>query len=149
MEKISHIVGGSPRMGSGDAKSAPPVRPGMPSFGRSIGDSPHASHHQMSTAEKVSLIRSDLAEQRKLREESRMATEMSERFFFQPEEKSKADLAQGPHGHVKLEEPEAGFEEPTIHATSARTESLIRGDDAEMHAPSKFAPRGSYIDLRA
>jgi hypothetical protein len=148
MDKISQIVGGSARVGAGDAKSAPPVRPGTPAFGRSIGESPHANRSEMSTAEKVGLIRSDLAEQKRMRAESKIATDMNEQFFFKPEENVKIAAAQIPKGQIKLDQ-ESELEEPTIRATSARTEAMINNEDADLRTPSRFAPRGSYIDVRA
>src|ERR1700733_4595283 len=113
MDKISQIVGGSARVGSGDAKSAPPVRPGTPTFGRSVGESPHANHSEMSTAERVGQIRSDLAEQKRMRAESKIATDMNEQFFFKPEENAKISSAQLPKGQIKLDQ-EAELEEPQI-----------------------------------
>jgi len=148
MEKISQIVGGSPRVASGDAKTAPPVRPGTPTFGRSVGESPHAGHDELSTAQKVGQIRSDIAEQKRMRAESKIATDMTEQFYFKPEETTKSTVAQSGKGHVKIEE-ESELQEPAIRATSARTESLIEGEDANLKVPSKFSPRGSYVDFRA
>ncbi len=67
MDKISQIVSSSPRVGSADAKNAPAVRPGVPSFGRPVGESPRFSHNdeELSTAQRAGLLRSDLDEQRK------------------------------------------------------------------------------------
>lgn len=149
MEKISQIVGGSARVGAGDAKSAPPVRPGTPTFGRAVGDSPHANRSELSTAQKVGAIRSEMAEQKKMRAESKLATAMTEQFFFKPEEKLKTGQVHGAKGTVKIEDEGERLEEPLIHATSARAETLIRGEDADLRAPSKFAPRGSFIDVHA
>jgi hypothetical protein len=145
MEKISQIVGGSARVGAGDAKSAPPVRPGTPTFGRAVGESPHGGRNEMSTAQRVGIIQSDMAEQKKMRAESRMAEDMTAQFFFKPEE--KANVGSSAKGKVKMQDEP--IEEPGIRATSARVESLQNGDDMAVQAPSKFSPRGSYIDLRA
>jgi hypothetical protein len=152
MEKISHIVGSSARVTSGDAKSAPPARPGTPTFGgRGVAESPHGRHDHLSTAQRVGILRNHLLEERKLQEENRIASDMAEKFFFKPEEMKGAAISSA-HGKVKAEaeaQEEVAPEEPTVHATSARTEALINNEDADLKAPSRFAPRGSYVDVRA
>lgn len=148
MDKISHIVGNSARVGSGDAKSAPPVRPGAPAFGRTIGESPRAGHDELSTAQRVGAIRSELLEDKKARAESKIASDMAEKFFFRPQD-MKSGAASVATSKMKEIEPEEAIPEPLVHATSARTDSLINGEDAELKIPSKFAPRGSFIDVRA
>ena len=99
----------------------------------------------MSTAQKVGAIQNDLLEQKKMRAESRIASDMETQFFFKPEE--KANIGSGVKGKLKIEDDV--IEEPSIHATSARTEALRNGDDMEIQAPSRFTPRGSYLDVRA
>jgi len=148
MDKISQIVGSSARTGAGDAKSAPAIRPGIPAFGRTVGESPAGNHNELSTAEKVGLIRSDIAEQKRMRAESKIASDMNEQFFFKPEANGKIASAQTPKGKIRIEE-DSELEEPTVRATSARTETLINNEDADLKAPSRFAPRGSYVDFRA
>jgi hypothetical protein len=110
-----------------------------------VGESPAGSHNELSTAQRVGLIQSDIAEQKKMRAESKIATDMETNFFFQPGE--KANIGSAAKDKIKIEGDV--MEEPSIRATSARTELLKTGDEMEMQAPSKFSPRGSYIDVRA
>lgn len=148
MDKISQIVGSSARVGSGDAKSAPPVRPGAPAFGRAVGESPRGGHDELSTAQRVGIIRSDMIEDKKARAESKIASEMAEKFFFRPQDMKSGAVSASAVGKMKDIE-DAIPEEPLLHASSARTEALINGEDANLKIPSKYSPRGSFIDVRA
>jgi|GEM_PF-1495868 len=150
MDKISHIVGSSARVGSGDAKSAPPVRPGVPTFGeRAVGESPRGNHDGMSTAQRVGQIRNDMLEDKKARTESKIASDMAEKFFFRPADMKSGAVSAATSKIKEIEPEEAIPEELPVHATSARTDSLINGEDAELKIPSRFAPRGTFIDVRA
>lgn len=170
MDKISHIVGSGPRVGATDVKSAPPVRPGAPSFGRPVGESPRFNHDEaeLSTAQKVGLIQTDLTEQKKLRTESKIASDMANQ-FFRPEPLApgaKPAVPEPPRGKIGVPEapqgkktahPPAAVPAPDVHmsdetAISAHSpveESLINDDSGVSRAPSRYSPRGSYIDVRA
>lgn len=153
MDKISHIVGQSPRVASTDVKNAPAVRPGAPSFGRPIGESPRVSHEdgELSTAQRTGLLRDDLAEQKKLRLESKVALDTSNQFFNRPENLIPTNKIPAPESQGKSNAPviRAMDEEP-IPAHSGMEESLIEGDVGESRpSPSRYSPRGSYIDVRA
>ena len=50
MEKISNIVRGNSRVASVDMKNSSAVRPGVPAFGRSVGESPHVTDKTETTA---------------------------------------------------------------------------------------------------
>lgn len=133
MDKISGIVSGSPRVAATDMKSTPPLRPGVPAFGRPMGISTIREPSMLSTAEKVGIIREEMAEAKKHRNEAKINTEVAaNQFFLRPE-----DALQ----------------------TAGKIDPSDMGDAIEMVEPSeqgaesaqnvsKYSPRGSYIDVR-
>jgi hypothetical protein len=150
MEKISRILGNSPRVGATDLKNAPAVRPGTPSFGRPIGNSSQGENDSLSTAQRATLLKDDMIEQKRARAESKIAQDSSARFFLGQEEMGRPAAVVAPaKGTVKMEEQELEME-PLAHPLSARTEALVEeGDQGEARRFNRFTPRGSIVDVHA
>ncbi len=83
MEKISSILPNTTRSGPTDIRAAPPVRPGMPAFGRSIGTSTPNVSTLASTAEKAVAIHRDMLDKKLTRNKPELvAQEISDQFFM-------------------------------------------------------------------
>ena len=72
MEKISRIVPGNSRVASTDMKNAAPVRPGMPTFGRPVGESTDVVHKSSSTASRAVALHNANIEAKKAASEERV-----------------------------------------------------------------------------
>jgi hypothetical protein len=136
MDKISGIVSPSARVGSTDMKNAPPVRPGMPSFGRPVGTSTRIEHPELSTAQRAGLLRDEMADEKKMRIEAKAASDVSAKFFARPEEEFATERV-------------SAHEQTLANLNRDRAESELGGDEIIIAQPSKFTPRGSHIDVRA
>ena len=140
-----------------DVKSAPPVRPGAPSFGRAIGESPQWSHEEgeLSTAQRrAGLLQHDLIEKKKMQNEARIVSDMEGKFFARPE--PEAGIVEAPargnsRGHTQsnVHVMEEGGDMPASSLHTAAQDSLMDDDGGPTKAPSRYSPRGSYIDVRA
>ena len=131
MEKISGIVPSSPRVTSVDLQNAGAARPGMPTFGRSVGVSSLAERrgfmkiqakasieHQGLMTERVPT--GNLADPTVPASAASTVKEMSDRFFA-----NRLNLA------------------------DTREQMALQGMDPGVSAPSpKLVPKGSYVDVR-
>lgn len=136
MEKISRIVRGNSRVASTDLKSAAAVRPGMPSFGRPVGESTNVGTAPATTAEKAVALHNEMLGKKKPGGEDKVIQQMADQFFM-------TRIAR-PEPGVDGQAPEGG-----LNADGA--EEVIAPAKEEMaEAPSKkYVPRGSYVDVRA
>jgi hypothetical protein len=133
MEKISGILGPSPRVKSADVQASPPIRPGMPSFGRPIGDVALAHRKDLTTAEKANMLREQMLEDKKHLHEQQQIQNMANEFFMNKTERQGVDL------HADLHTPKRGFveDEVTVPVEELEPEDM------------KYMPKGSYLDKSA
>lgn len=136
MEKISRIVGNSPRVGSADTTKAPPIRPGIPSFGRPVGNGIQGDVPALSTAQKAGIINQELNDEKKARTEARLRMELNNPFF------TRGDVKTSLPNEVPLE----GASDVEIPAKMTMAEMESDGQDVEL---SRFTPRGTLVDIRA
>lgn len=148
MEKISQIVRGNARVAAVDLKSAPAVRPGAPSFGRTIGESPGSFARETTTASRASALHAQLADSRRASSE-RVIDQMADQFFMgrmrRPDDSQETA-------------PAVGAEAP-LARTAKEANAMINGDDdssvtSDSESPADtqpvgYKPRGSYLDVRA
>lgn len=138
MEKISGVLGSSPRLKSTDLQSSSAIRPGMPTFGRPVGETTIAQRKDLTTAQKANMIREKMALDKKTRAEVRSIERMQEQFFL-----SKPDIQVQPAKvdqiinevaelRPQIEEGEISLTDPNL-------------SDSDM----KFTPKGSYVDVSA
>lgn len=125
MEKISRIVAGNSRVSSSDAKSASPVRPGMPSFGRPVGESTAANPSASSTASRAVALHNDLNEAKKVATQERLISKMADDFFM-----SRMRGTEGEAEGAVISE--GAIESSELSATE-----------------TGYTPRGSYVDVQA
>jgi hypothetical protein len=140
VEKISHIVRGSPRVASVDLKNAPAVRPGTPSYGRPIGESPASPERTLSTASRAAALQTQLSEHRHS-DNDRVVQQMADQFFM-----SRIRRPQEEHEFAPSRF-EASAADSDMELGEAHTASAESPDAAQQ--PEGYKPRGSYVDVRA
>lgn len=139
MEKISRVVRGNPRVSSTDLKNAAPVRPGVPSFGRPIGESTAANPSATSTAAKAVALHKEMEEAKKARAEGAVVQQMADQFFMNRVRRPAEDEIQGP--------PVAGA---PAHASPVEADGEdIATEPVTGDPPKGYKPRGSFVDVRA
>lgn len=136
MEKISNIVRGSPRVASVDLKSSSAVRPGTPSFGRPIGESPAALDREGTTASRAAALHAQMSD-RRTGGPDRVVEQIADQFFIN-----------------RLQAPKVEAAEPKVSAKDVEELAVDLEDGAQVQAeqiaqPSGYTPRGSYVDVRA
>jgi hypothetical protein len=160
MEKISNIVRGNARVASTDPKSASAVRPGTPTYGRPVGESPEPSEKYGTTASRAVALHNDQLDHRRTAKQDEVAAQMADSFFMtrirrpQEQETEMEDMQPvsprrqaGPPVGVKNPKPIAGGVHGMAAAATAQSaEEAEAGDD---RPPVGFTPRGSYVDVRA
>lgn len=134
MEKISNIVRGSSRVASTDLKSAPAVRPGAPSFGRPVGESPSAPERAGTTASRAVALHSEM-EQKRANSKDGVVAEMADQFFMS---RIRRPDDEGEGAIPGVDGKERGEDEVSANAV-----------EGELKQPSGFKPRGSYVDVHA
>lgn len=133
MEKISGIIGASPRLKSADLQNSPPIRPGAPSFGQPIGEVSIAHRKDLTTAQKANMIREQMIEDKKRFKEQETIENLSEKFFMNQMEQRSLDVP-----------PSVEVEGMVQGASDAET---VIGDlDPE---EMKYMPKGYYLDRSA
>lgn len=141
MEKISHIVRGNARVSSVDLKSGQAARPGAPTFGRPVGESPTPSHREETTAERAVAIQQEMADQKKQAsiDKEKIVAQMSENFFM--------SRLRRPAEPVSAKAPEVSAQDVDIDDIDADSR---RSEPEDISAPPKgYTPRGSYVNVRA
>ena len=136
MEKISRIVRGNSRVASTDLKSSAAIRPGMPSFGRPVGESTNVAASGGSTAEKAVALHNEMLAKKKPGGEDQVVQQMADQFFLT---------------RIARPEPAAEGDVRSTAASSEDVEDAIQPAKDELaEAPAKkYTPRGSYVDVRA
>ena len=126
MEKISGIIRGSARVASADTQKAPSARPGMPAFGRPVGESTAGVPVTSSTADRAVALHNGLTEAKKAVSQERVLSKMADEFFMsrvrRPEEREVETIE---------------IQVPEMH-------------EQEIETPAQeYTPRGSFVDVRA
>lgn len=155
MEKISHIVRGSPRISSVDVKSSGAVRPGALAFGRDIGTNtlaPEGERNLTTTATRAANMQLELNEKRHSGQ-SKVVEQMADQFFLsrmrRPEEPT---LSQGQiRAPKELKATSVSEGEESSDGESPAADLHLAGTDVvqDQSQPSGYQPRGSYVDVRA
>jgi hypothetical protein len=150
MEKISHIVRGSARVASTDLKSSAPLRPGTPSFGRPVGESPSATQATPSTASRAAALQAELNEQRKPGGGDPVVQQMADQFFM-----SRVRGGEGESivpGVPRSKTTESGAVRAQAEDSGGELESVfgdLKSDDS-IEAPRRgYTPKGTFVDVRA
>lgn len=136
MEKISNIVRGSPRISSVDLKGSSAVRPGAPTFGRPVGESPGTMDRESTTASRAAALHAQMSD-RRTGGPDQVVAQMASQFFT---------------NRLAPKGPAAETEEPKIADVEGLAAEMDDGAQVEgerMAQPSGFTPRGSYVDVRA
>lgn len=141
MEKISNIVRGSPRVSSVDLKSASAVRPGVPSFGRPIGESPANIDREGTTASRAAALHTQMSERRQAGPE-RIVEAMAEQFFV-------GRLAGPKSAPIEVAEPKVQARDVEELAAATDMDESVQVEAEQIAQPSGYVPRGSYVDVRA
>jgi hypothetical protein len=141
VEKISNIVRGNSRVASVDLKSSSAVRPGVPSFGRPVGESPSGPEREGTTASRAAALHSQMTEQRRGGTD-RVVEAMADQFFMSRIRRPIDEDAAGPQV-TKEVSPQVSTE-----LTEADVDS-VKGETDQILQPSGYTPRGSYVDVRA
>jgi hypothetical protein len=147
MQKISGILSASPRVTSVDMKEAPPVRPGMPGFGRPEGAS--------SLRERVSAVDS-LRKSRELQDEllgvrskesqqAELVQNLSDRFFARQTREADTSIADGPSGALVVLPTEIAEGTPS-RPSNANYDDVTASLREPMPDPDQLYPKGSFID---
>lgn len=140
MEKISGIIGSSPRLKSTDLQSAPPARPGSPTFGRPVGESTLAHRKDLTTAQKANMLREQMLEDKKAWKEQEAVQNIANKFFMNQIEQRNAVQASPAQG-VQIPGESVSVSVPVEEATPEISELT----QEEM----KYMPKGSYLDRSA
>lgn len=127
MEKISRIVPGNARVSAVDTKSAAPARPGMPSFGRPVGESTSGVPDHSSTASRAAALHKSMIEAKKAVSQERVISRMADEFFMSRIRRPEEELAAAPP-----------IEAPAEFTETAPTDG----------PPEGYTPRGSFVDVR-
>lgn len=145
MEKISRIVRGNSRVTSTDLKSAAAARPGMPNFGRPVGESTTAVSSPTTTAARAVAIHNEMLEKKKTGGDQ-VVQQMADAFFEtrvrRPLEGQPGDVQAGPVERPEGAHTPAPDGDSIVGATAAPPEEI---EDQ----PRGYTPRGSFVDVRA
>lgn len=132
MQKISRIIPGSARVSGVDMKSANPVRPGTPAFGRPVAESSEMPRETMTTAQKAVGLREELNNQKRGMEgQTDLVQKMTDQFFM-----AKNISANAPDTRSTGELVASDFEEGT---------SVV----PQMPKSREFVPPGTFVDVVA
>lgn len=133
MEKISHIVRGNSRVASVDLKNSSAVRPGVPTYGRPVGESSVGAEiaGAGTTAGRAVALHAQINESRRSGPD-RVAEAIAEQFFM-----------------TRLRGPELeGAPTESVGSQGAGTaESSQEIISPEASAPSGYTPRGTFVDV--
>lgn len=161
MEKISHIVRGNSRVASVDLKNSSAVRPGMPSYGRPVGEASVRIEREGTTASRAAELNLQLKDQRRSSQD-RVVEQMADAFFMNrttraPEPVTampKEGVVSVPGGKRAVAPKDTVKSEDLLaNAVPADEKAVALEAAAEAHevidAPEEYTPRGSYVDVRA
>lgn len=146
MEKISGIVRSNSRVASTDLKSSSSVRPGMPSFGRPVGESTQANVNTETTASRAVALHNELLAKKKTGGDQ-VVQQMADSFFMTriarpPEEPETSDVQA-----IAAPRPDT-TEVSEVASTDDLVVSKAKSEDEEDKQPVGYKPRGTYVDVR-
>ncbi len=149
MEKISGIVRGSARVASTDLKSASAARPGMPSFGRPMGESTQANVSSETTASRAVALHNEMLGKKKTGGDQ-VVQQMADSFFMTRIRRPNEEPDQGDvqAGATPMPDNSEVSELP-------KTDDLVlqkakQSDEEEKDKqPAGYKPRGTFVDVRA
>lgn len=147
MEKISGVIGASPRLKSVDLQNSPPVRPGAPSFGQPVGEVTLARRKDLTTAQKANILREQMMDDQKRLRELRTVENMSGEFFMNKIERQDSPEV-GHEVHIELASPGSipNAEPSEAKESSDSSEGSFQALDPE---EMKYTPKGYYLDRSA
>lgn len=142
MEKISGVLGSSPRLKSTDLQNSSAIRPGMPTFGRPVGESTTAHRKDLTTAQKANMLRAEMDADKKAMYEARAIQRIQDQFFMK-----QAELNAAPQVPVSGINPNLAaqpIESAPVNedASESEVESTLGLTAEEM----KYSPKGSFLD---
>lgn len=140
MEKISQIVRGNSRVGSVDLKSSPALRPGVPSFGRPMGESLSGLDKSESTASRAAAIQNELNEIKRSHSQDRVMDDVSNQFFM--------SRMRRPEETVKTTAPNVVNVPSAVESELPTEIKMTDAMDSEGPQPMGFTPRGTFVDVR-
>jgi hypothetical protein len=150
MEKISRIVRGNARVATVDNKSAAPARPGMPAFGRPMGESTPVSAKASSTASRAVALHKGLREAKEAASQERAIGRLADEFFMSRvrrpgDEPAAVETAPGTAPDiVAAPQIDEGVDAPSTE------ELMLDGGSVETPKEAReYTPRGSYVDVHA
>lgn len=138
MEKISGILGTSPRLKSTDLQSAPPTRPGAPNFGQPSGEVTLAHRKDLTTAQKANMLREQMMEDKKRLRDQSTVEDLTGKFFMNQIEQRAMDIKPS----IDVGEAEFSMQ---VKESSEGEVALSDLDPEEM----KYMPKGYYLDRSA
>ena len=143
MEKISSILPSTARIKSVDLKDGQAVRPGGPSFGRTIGSSPISKVAQQSTAQIALGKHEELMDRRtKDQKHAEMVKNISDGFFMKRINTPKEAM-------ISIEDPiEQSFDMVNEYDLNSESDYIMDPASGEF-IESSLVPPGSFVDLRA
>lgn len=163
MEKISGIVPSSRRVSSVDLKSAPPVRPGTPTFGRPVGISTLAEAetaaknelNKLSTADRAIARQKELADKRSLSEKGpELIQDMTDRFFMQkkkaaePVQDFDLNMAWRPEAPAPaVQPPEYTLASGEVSEPMPEEAPVYLQPESVPEEERQYTPPGSYLDV--
>lgn len=159
MEKISNIVRGNSRVASVDLKSSSAVRPGMPSYGRPVGEASVRIERDGTTASRAAELNLQMKDNRRSAQD-RVVEQMADKFFMSrtnrlpeigtamPKDGVDEISVPGIKQPVKAEAMKAAPDLEDADAKSVALDSTAEAHET-IDAPEEYTPRGSYVDVRA
>lgn len=157
MEKISNIVRGNARVSSADMKGSSAVRPGVPAYGRPVGESSQTGPPAESTASRAAALHNEMAEARRSRSQDNVVAQLADNFFMtrirRPDEEVQAGgSAGGPQTQIQIQAPKraiAKASEVVPQMSDEDIEVSAQTEAVETAQPSGYTPRGSYVNVQA
>lgn len=148
MEKISGILKPSSRVTSVDLKDAPPVRPGMPTFGRPEGVSSLRDRGRgYDGAEAAQENQGAMMHWRtKESQNSRAAEQIADRFFMNGEREPVRSINKSAPELPSMGEADVQ-REPASTKEAAPRENPLNEEDGPV--PGELYPKGSFINAVA
>jgi hypothetical protein len=157
MEKISGIVPSSRRVASVDLKSAQPVRPGVPTFGRPQGISSLSDSNKPTTAERAISKQKEMFEKRtQSASQPQLVQDMADKFFMQKRQAAEPvedfDLNIGWQVPVREINPDFSFIDDTEKvsiSTPVLETPVYAQPESVPENEREFTPPGSFLDVVA
>jgi hypothetical protein len=132
MEKISNIVRSNSRVAAVDLKSSAPVRPGVFSYGRPIGESPKPNERAETTAARAAALSSEMNDIKHSHAQDRSVGTMADSFFM-----------------TRMRRPEEPETDVDARVEADKENEVAEQKEPQQRQPAGFKPRGSYVNVEA